>query len=462
MKYDLAVIGGGPGGYTSAVRAAGLDMKVVLFEKDDLGGVCLNKGCIPTKTMLKAGNIIADVGKWQGRGIVCSDIHCDIDELIAYKNDVIAGLRQGVTSLLKSSGVTVIKAGAMITGEHTITANEETFTAENILVAAGSEPFIPDLPGMDLPDVVSSDELLEGAFYRELIIIGGGNIGMEFACLYQRLGCKVTVIESKERILSAFDPALAEGVRKALEQRGAAIYTSCRVQRIEEEDGRKVCVYTHNGGEERRISAEGVLVAIGRRGCGEKVFVPGLAVELANGQIVVDEDHRSSLPHIYAVGDGAKGDIQLASAAAAYGESVVYHIAGKSAPVDLSVMPICLFTAPEIASAGLTAEEAASAGINARVVTYPMLCSGRSFAEMVTDGFIRLVCEGAEGKILGAQLLGSHATELIGELAVCIGKGLTAKDVASVIHPHPTFCEGVRETAEGVFGVAVHMAKRRP
>ena len=459
-KYDLAVIGGGPGGYVAAIKGAQLGMSVVLFEKDELGGVCLTKGCIPTKTMLRAAHMLAETARWEDTGLHCTGPGCDLPALIARKDAVTAQMRDGVASLLKGNKVTVVKAEALITGAHTVRAAGEEYEAADILIAAGSYPLLPPLPGIDLPNVVTSDDMLAGAFYKKLIIIGGGVIGMEFACLYEALGCQVIVVEAMDRILATLDKELGQNLSMIMKKKCVEIHTSCRVSRILERDGELVCVYTARDKEEE-VSADGVLVAIGRRGCADGLFAPDMTVEMEKGQLVVDKNHQTSIPHIYAVGDVAKGDVQLAHAASAYGVETVCHIAGVPAQTDTSVIPACIFVEPEIAVVGMTAEEAKAAGIAVKTAKYLMSGNGKSVIEMAERSFVKLVCEEESGRILGAQLMCCHASDLINELALAVKQGLTAADVAQLIHPHPTFGEGVQEAAEDWLGHGIHTMPRR-
>ena len=459
-KFDLAVIGGGPGGYVSAIKGAQLGLKVVLFEKEALGGVCLNRGCIPTKTMIHAAQMLAETASWAETGLSCREPSFDMAGLLRRKEAVIGQMAEGIAALLKANKVKVVKAQATVTGSQSISAAGEDYQVTDILIAAGSYPLLPPLPGIDLPGVVTSDDMLAGAFYKRLIIIGGGVIGMEFACLYQALGCQITVIEAMDRILPTVDRELGQNLSMIVKKKGVDIHTGCRVSRIEQRDGELVCTYNCRDKQEE-AAADGVLVAIGRRGCAEGLFAPGLEVAMEKGQLVVDENHRTTLPHVYAVGDVAKGDVQLAHAASAYGVNTVCHIAGQPPQLDMAAIPACIFVEPEIAVVGITADEAKAEGIAVNTAKYLMSGNGKSIIEMADRGFIKLVAEADSGRLLGAQMMCCHAADLINELALAVKQGLTAEDVASLIHPHPTFGEGVQEAAECLLGRGIHTMPRR-
>ena len=389
-KYDLAVIGGGPGGYVAAIKGAQLGMKTLLFEKENLGGVCLNKGCIPTKTLLHSAQMLSQTRHWQELGLSCGQVGFDMEAMIRRKEAVVDNMRQGIAGLLKANKVQVINAAASVRADQLIEAEGVEYEAENIIVATGSRPLLPPVPGLDLPDVVTSDDMLEGAFYKELLIIGGGVIGMEFACLYQALGCKVTVVEAMDRLLPTLDRELGQNLSMIMKKRGVEIHTSCRVQRIEKSENGLRCIYTCKDKEEQ-TEAEGILVAIGRKGCWENVF--GTDIPIEGGRIVVDEHHRTAMPHVYAIGDVAAGDIQLAHAASAAAIAVVCHIAGVPMQIDSKVVPSCIFTDPEIAVAGLDADTAKAMGIKVKTSKYLMGGNGKSVIEMADRGFVKLVCD---------------------------------------------------------------------
>lgn len=449
MKYDLAVIGGGPGGYTAAAEAARYGLQVVLFERSSLGGTCLNRGCIPTKALLHASETYAALTHAEGLGVTAQGLSYDFAAMHRRKNQVLLSLRQGVEKLMSSRKVTVIQGTAKITGEGRVVCGGDTCEAANIIVACGSKPFLPPIPGIDLPGVYTSNELLEGdgVPFRSLVIIGGGVIGVECASVYLPLGCEVTVLEAADHILPPMDKEIAQRLNMALKQQGASIVTKARVTNISGTPGGMTVTYQDKKGTEFTVTAEGVLAAAGRRAAVEDLFVFGAAPELERGAIVADAQGRTSIPDVYVIGDAKAGNIQLAHVAAAQGKNVAAVIAGREPPVDESIVPNCVYTTPEIASVGLTEEQAKAAGIIVKSQKYLTGANGKCLIEGAESGYVKLVADSADGTLLGAQLVCPRATDLIGELALAVQRKLTVQELAAVIHPHPTFCEMISDAA---------------
>ena len=449
MKYDIAVIGGGPGGYTAAEKAAKAGFRVVLFEKDQLGGTCLNRGCMPTKSLLHGAETYAALAKGEALGIRAEGISYDFAAMHRRKNEIVLGLRQGVEKLMKSCKVTVVNGSAQITGPGTVVCGGETYEATDIIVAAGSKPFCPPIPGIDLPGVYTSNELLEGEGrdFRSLIIIGGGVIGVECASIYLPLGCQVTILEVADHILPPMDKEIAQRLTMLLKKQGAAIAAKVSVKNITGTPGAMSVTYADKKGKETTVTAEGVLAATGRRADLEGLFAPGAEPELERGAIVADELGRTSIPHLYVIGDARARNIQLAHVAAAQAENVVAVIAGQEPPVDESVVPSCVYCAPEVASVGLTEEEAKAAGYAVKSLKSLTGANGKCLIEGAESGYVKLVTHGETGVILGAQLVCPRATDLIGELSLAVQRKLTAGELAAVIHPHPTFCEMISGAA---------------
>ncbi len=461
-KYDLLVIGGGPGGYVAAIKAAQLGLNVALIEKDHLGGTCLNRGCIPTKSLLHAASLYNEVWSWPQLGLACERPSYDYAVMHQRKEAVINQLRDGVAALLKANKVEVIAGEAKMTGLHTVTVGDIDYDADYIIIATGGRPYLPSLPGIDLPGVVTSDDVLGSAiFFQRLAIIGAGVVGLEFASLYRDLGCDVTVLASYDRILPKSDREISQNLSMLMKKRGINIYTSAQLSEIEQGADGLICHFDAKGKEEH-ICVDGVLVSAGRR-CYPEEFLNGVvSLETTErGQIVVDEHFCTSIPHLYAIGDIALGCERLAHAASAAGINAVCHIANHPPEMDMHVVPNCIYTKPEIATVGLSVDEAKSQGIAVKTGKYLMGGNGKSLIELADRGFIKLVCEQDSGRLLGAQLMCCRATDMINELSLAISKGLTAQDIASVIHPHPTFGEGIMEAAEDVAGASIHTMPRR-
>lgn len=464
-SFDLVVIGAGPGGYVAAIKAARRGMKTAVIERREVGGTCLNRGCIPTKTLMHATRLYREMTLCEQLGIFADNLSFDIEKIYARKEEVVNQLRGGVEYLLKANKVTLIQGQAVIKSSRAVEvrSGEETRLLEtkNILIAAGSVPARPPIEGLNLPGVITSDELLEqtGVAYKRLIIIGGGVIGVEFATIFHALGCEVTVIEAMDRILPTMDREISQNLSMILKKRGISIYPASTVERIEEGQQGLTCHFTQKG-KEMSAAAEAVLVSIGRRPNLEGLFGRDFTPELERG-IVVDEHFQTSVPGVYAIGDVIHGGVQLAHAASAQGCNAVAHMAGEHPEINLSVVPSCIYTDPEISSVGITADQAKEQGIPAITGKFAMSGLGKSVIEHQERSFIKLVFHENTRVLLGAQLMCARATDLVSELATAIANKLTVEQLASVIRPHPTFTEGVTEAVEDVDGKAVHVVPRR-
>ncbi len=458
--YDLIVIGAGPAGYVGAIKAAQLNLKTLLVERDELGGTCLNRGCIPTKAYLRSAHILEEAKNWGVLGITGPAPSFDFTAMTARKDAVVNQLKTGIGALLKGNGVELVKGEAKIVGKGKVTVAGTEYATKNILIAAGSSPLRPPITGIDTDGVWTSDELLTGRFVKELLIVGGGVIGMEFASLYVALGAKVTVIEALDRVLASVDRELGQNLSLILKKRGVTIYTNSRVSAFKRQGDKTITTFSTKDGSSIKLASDAVLVAIGRKGNAANLAEESLGLKIDRGQFVVDEYHRTNVEGIWAVGDIAKGDVQLAHAASAYAISAVSQMAGVASVIDLKLIPGCIFTEPEIATVGLTEEEAKARGLNVKSAKYLMSGNGKTIIELAERSFIKIVAEEASDKIVGAFLMCPHASDLVGELALAISKGLTAKDVTSLIHPHPTLGEGVLEACENFLGTSVHTMPR--
>lgn len=453
QEFDLIVIGAGPGGYPAALRAAEGGRRVAVIEKDELGGTCLNRGCIPTKTLLHASGLYRRLQEAQAEGLSVSEAHVDMARLQERRLEVISSLREGIAVQFQKKGVTLFTGTGRILEKEKVlvtTGKEEILlTAPRILIAAGAKTAVPPIPGIDLPGVEDSAGLLARQEpYDSLIIIGGGVIGMEFASFYSDLGKKVTVLEAMDRILPGMDREISQNLKMILKKRGVDIHTKASVTRVERMEGGGFVCYYEEKGQAFLASAKGLLAAVGRRADGESVWSGQLlwASGTERGRIPVDENYRTRIPGIYAVGD-VTGGIQLAHAATAEGLLALDHMEGREPSIDRRVIPSCVYTDPEIACAGLTCEEAKASGVPVKTAKYIMSLNGKSVLSGQERGFIRLVAREDNEKIVGAQLMCARATDMIGELALAISRGITAGELAGVIHPHPTFGEGIGEAA---------------
>ena len=414
MSWDLIVIGGGPGGYTAAIRAAQLGLRTALVERDAVGGTCLNRGCIPTKALIHAAERYEEMRECETFGLRAEGVSFDYPAMCERRDHVVGQLREGVERLLKGNKVERITGTARLLGPGRVQVGEEVLEGTNILIAAGSRPALPPVPGLDLPGVLTSDDLLTGdRFYQRLAIIGGGVIGMEFAGLYQALGAEVTVLEALDRILPTLDRELSQNLSMLMKKKGVRLCAGARVERVERGPDGLICTYTVKDRTET-VTADAVLVATGRRANTDGLCAPEVDLGLERGAIPVDDRFQTCVPGIYAIGDAVKGSIQLAHAAAAQGINAVSILAGKEPPMDLSVVPSCVYVRPEMASVGRTEAQCKVAGIPVKTAKYLTGSNGRSLIAGAGRGFIKVVYDGESGVILGAQLLCERATDLVG------------------------------------------------
>lgn len=453
FQYDLVIIGAGPGGYEAAYEAADFGMKVALVEKDLVGGTCLNRGCVPTKTMMHSSDAYRIATQSANIGVSAEDVKADLNRIIDRKCEVSETLRDGIMFLLKKKKVDFVAGTAKVTDGHTvkISGNDEVseLTAANIMIATGSEPATPPIPGADLPGVLDSTGLLElrGEIMKDFVIIGGGVIGIEFATIYSDLGTNVTVVEAMDRLLPNMDKELGRSLKMNFKNRGIDTHTNAMVEKIEERNGRLVCFYKEKD-KVQEVEADHILVCTGRRPVTKGVFSEELEEKLlgARGFLQVDDCYRTEIPSIYGIGD-AIGGTMLAHTATAEGRNAVAIMNGKEPEINMNVVAGCIYTSPEIASVGLTQDEAKEAGIDVITKKFPTSANGKTIIEELDRGFIKLVASKEDHTLLGAQLMCGRATDIIGELAVAIANGLTIEEVADTIHPHPTFVEAVCEAA---------------
>lgn len=465
--YDMIIIGGGPGGYTAAVKAAGLGLKAAVIEKEKLGGTCVNKGCIPTKALLHASSRFAELQNCDEFGVSTDFISFDFKKMQDYKKRSVKAYRNEVKEMLKASQVTVIHGAATIRRGHTIEVNspegKDYFEAPHIIIATGAKPVNLHIPGAQLPGVQSSDRLLASDTwnYDRLTIIGGGVIGVEFATVFQALCAHVTILESKEHLLGPMDSEVSEALEEELRRKGISIFCNARVKEIQEERGQGlVCVYETDGKEDTVRSGQ-VLMATGRAPYLDGLIGEDVSFDMENGRLKVNGEFETSQPGIYAIGD-VVGDSMLAHVAAAQGTYVVEKIAGARHSIRLSVVPngmfvklpvvpSCIYTEPEIASVGITKEAAIANRMKVRCGRYSMKGNGKSIITREHNGFIHLVFEEYSGTLVGAQIVCARATDMISEMATAIANGLTAEQLRLAMRAHPTYTEGISAAIENYF-----------
>ena len=445
--YGLLVIGAGPGGYEAALRAAKLGIRTAVIENRDVGGTCLNRGCIPTKSLLHAAEIATGLEKGGEWGIAAGNLSVDFAAVHRKKTEVTEKLRAGVEGLLKQKKVDILRGTGTILAPGRAAVDGVEYGADHILIATGSVPARPPIPGLE--HAVTSDDVLapQERVYRSLVIIGGGVIGVELACVYQAMGCQVTIVEAMDRILPNMDREICQNMTMIFKRRGVAVHTGCMVSSVEKDpDGGLVVRYTckDQPGEAR---GEAVLCAIGRRPNTEGLFGEGLSVDMERGRILVDGQFQTSATGVYAIGD-VSSKIQLAHVAAAQGIACVERLAGREPLTDVNCVPSCIYTSPEIASIGITADEAKAAGRAVKVGKALMSANGKTVIAAGERGFIKIVADASTGVVLGAQLMCERATDMLSELTAAVVNDLTAQQLARVMRPHPTFEEAVSAAVE--------------
>ncbi len=453
---DLAIIGGGPAGYVAAERAGAKGLNVVLFEKSNLGGVCLNEGCIPTKTLLYSAKIYDTAVGGSKYGVTASEVSFDFGRIADRKNKVVRKLVAGIGAKMKAHNVTVVKGAAVIKGRSgeriEIECEGQTHTAKNLLICTGSEAFVPPIPGLkEAGEVILTNREILALKEQpaSLVIIGGGVIGMEFASFYNSLGTQVTIVEMLPEILTGMDPEMSAMLREMYAKKGVAFNLGCKVTEIK---GNEVC-YTDKDGNQSSVNGDKILVSVGRRAVTAGIGLENIGVELLKGGIRVDEKMRTNVPNVYAAGD-VTGFSLLAHTASREGEVVVNNLTGRPDTMRYNAIPGVVYTNPEISGVGLTEEAAAAKGVAYRVAKLPMAYAGRFVAENEGgNGLCKVLVGEKHGEVLGVHMLGNPSSEMIYGACMAIENEMTLKEMEEVVFPHPTVSEIFKET---VFAFGEH------
>jgi len=458
---DLAVLGGGPGGYVAAIRAAKLGVKTMVIEKENLGGVCLNWGCIPTKALYHIAQTIDEIKKADIFGINISGWNLDFKKAMDRKDKVIVAQRQGLAFHFKKNNVELVKGNGklisnnkiLVTGEN---GQEVEVIAKNIIIATGSHA--ANVPPFNLEDegVIDNIGILSlTAIPESLLIVGGGVIGSEFANIFSTFGSSVTIVEMLPRILSTEDVEVSKVIAKAFGKKGINVFTNSVIEEVKKDKGKFFCKI--KGGDE--IVADKVLISVGRRPNSTGIGLEEIGVTIdERGFIKADSHLRTNIPNIYAVGD-VNGGLQLAHVASDEGKIAAENIAGKDKTMDYRVIPWAVFTSPEIGTVGLNEEQARSKGINVCFGLFPFSNSGKAFITGETEGFVKVITDKDSGEILGAQMVGPRCSDLVHEVAVAMKGEMVADTLAETVHSHPTLSEAVMEAAEDCFGIATHITR---
>ncbi len=458
--FDIAILGGGPGGYVAAIRAAQLGQKVAIIDKDRLGGICLNWGCIPTKALLKNAEILHYVKNSKKFGINISEYDVDFGKTVKRSRDVSQRLSKGIEFLMKKNKITHIEGRGVLKSANEIEVTKgkkkETVKADKIIIATGARPKI--FPGMK-PDgkqvITSKEAMILKTPPKKMVIIGAGAIGAEFAYFYNEYGTEVHLMEMMPNILPVEDVDVSKEVEKSFKKSGIKIYTETKVTQIEKLKT-KVKVHTEKDEKSQIIDTDIVLNAVGVTGNIEKFGLEDVGVKTDRGAITINEFNQTSVPNIYAIGD-VTGPPWLAHVASAQGHVASEHAAGHDThPVDYSNIPGCTYCQPQVASLGLTEAAAKEAGHNIKVGRFDFRASGKALATGDSTGFVKIIFDAKYGELLGCHIVGSEATELIAELGVAKALETTWQEIAMTVHAHPTLSEAVMEAALDAFGQSVH------
>src|SRR6266851_5664074 len=457
--FDVVVIGGGPGGYVAALRAAQLGASTAIVEKDRMGGTCLVRGCIPTKALLQSTELYSLAKAGEPFGLVTGNVGFDWPMAQKRKTQVVDQLVKGVEGLLKAGGVTSLRGAARLSGKGQVTIDGEAINARDIVIATGSAISRIPLKGAEL--TIDSDRILElKEVPARLAVIGGGVVGMEFAAMFAALGTRVTVLEMLPQVLPMVDADLVTAYAKHLTGLGGVIQTNAKVTEVVKAKG-GLQVQFSAGGEGGAVDADQVLLAVGRSPYTEGLGAEEAGVKLERGRVVVDPHLRTTADHVWAIGD-VIGGIMLAHVASYEGVCAVENIAGRADRVpDYHAAPNCIYTDPEIAHVGLGEKEAKDKGLEVRVGRFPFAASGRALTLGQSEGFVKVIADAGSGQLLGAHIIGPRATDLIGEATLAIQNGLTLEQIDLTIHAHPTLPESLMEAALAANGRAIHIANRK-
>ncbi len=462
-QSDVVIVGGGPAGYVAAIRASQLGSKVILIEKDALGGTCLNRGCIPTKALLHSVGILESARGGKDYGVSVGELSIDFTKMMSHKDAVVNTLVTGVQYLMRSNAIEVIKGTGKVISSTEVevdSGQQEAVRAARIILTPGSVPSVVPIPGVDGSGVITSDDALQlSEIPQSLLVIGGGAIGVEFATIFAKLGTKVTIVEMLPQIIPTEDQELSISLRRVLERDGIKIFTSAQVGRIEDDPEGDKLISVVTGEDEQKLTAELVLMAVGRKSNIEGLGLERVGIKTERGSIAVNDRMETNIPGIYAAGD-AIGGILLAHVASAEGEVAVENALGKDSVIDYKVVPRCIYTIPEVAAVGLTESQAREEGLNLKVGRFPFNANPRAVILGQPDGFVKVLSDAKSGEIFGIHIFGPQATELISEATLAMGMEATVSEISSTIHAHPTLSEAIRETALDAEGMVVHMPRK--
>jgi len=458
-EKDIVIIGGGPGGYVAAIHGAHMGAKVALIEKDaTLGGTCLNRGCIPTKALVRSAEVMLNARRASDFGIDIDNIKLNFEKVMTRKRNIVAQLVAGVDQLMKANKISVYKGVGRILSPHLIKVNDEEIATKKIIIATGAEKTLLPVPGLDLPGMLTTDDALElTELPKSLVVIGGSHVGTEFASIFNALGTKVTIVKRRPLRLEPVDEEIGRRFAQMLPRQGIEVKIGAAVKAIRQgEDSLRVVWDTPEG--EQGVEAQMVLMGTGRQPYTEGLGLAELGIKMDGRAIVANERLETNVDDIYAIGD-VLGKNMLAHVASYEGEVAVENALGHPRQADYHAVPSCIFTQPEIAGVGITEAEAKENGIPHKVSKFPFRANGRAVTMGETMGMVKMICDAENGKVLGMHIMGPHASDLIAEGVLAIQLGGTARDIAHTIHAHPTLPEAVHEAAMGQLEGSIHFRR---
>lgn len=460
IEVDTLVVGAGPGGYVAAIRAAQLGQKVTIVDKGTLGGTCLNVGCIPSKALIQAGHLAQAAKGNEELGITSENVSVDFSKVQEWKGSVVNRLTSGVEGLLKGNKVDVVKGEVYFVDDHNVKVMDETdsqtYTFKNCIIATGSSPI--EIPSFPFSDKVldSTGGLALEEIPESLVVIGGGYIGTELGSAYANFGTKVTIVEGAEDVLATFEKQMRSVVTKRLKKNDVDIVTNAMAKGVEETDAGVKVTYEAKGKEET-VEADYVLVTVGRKPNTSELGLEQVGIEVDDkGLIKIDKQCRTNVKNIYAIGDIVEG-LPLAHKASYEGKVAAEAISGQKSEIDYIGMPAVVFSDPEMASVGYTEQEAKDKGTEIKAAKFPFAANGRALSLNDTEGFMKLITRKEDGLVIGGQIVGPSASDMISEVGLAIEAGMTAEDIALTVHAHPTLGEITMEAAEVALGTPIHM-----
>ena len=457
-NVDIAIVGGGPAGYVAAIRASQLGAKVALIEEREIGGTCLNRGCIPTKALLKTSEAAYSLNKHKELGIDINNSSVNWEIAVNRKNRIVKSLRMGLESLIVKNKINYIKGKALVQDSNKVIVNNDNenivVNCKNIIITTGSQPYIPDIPGISLEGVITSDDALElKEIPKNIVIIGGGIIGLEFATMFNSVGSRVTIVEMLDRLLPNEDPELGEELFKIMKRQGIKFKLGAKVKEIRKTENLQV--YIDDKGKESILDGDKVLVAVGRKLKSLSSDIKDLGVIIKNKAICVNENMETNIKGIYAAGDVIGGKL-LAHLSFAQGRVAAENILGIDSRIDYDTVPSCIYTMPEIATVGINEIEAIKRGMDIKTGRFDFRNNGRALCLNEREGFVKVVIEKNTGVIVGGQIIGANASEMISELTLAVALKVKADFITQMIHPHPTLSEAIMEACGDAIDKAIH------